>query len=121
MNRSSLLVFVSVFLFALTSCSNGDNRVKPEGLIQHEQMVDILYHMGLSEAAYRGRLHTDTLAQEKVKQRVNYNFNEHGVTKKEFEESYDYYMKEPDELVHIYNDVLALYSTKLSEVEESVD
>lgn len=113
--------FILTITLALFSCSTGAKREKPDGLIEHKQMVDILYHMGLSEAAFRGRLHTDTLATEKVKQRVNYNFSTHNVTKKQFEDSYDYYMKEPDELVGIYNEVLALYSTKLSEIEESVD
>jgi hypothetical protein len=84
-------------------------------------MIEVLYDMGLSEAAYHGRLNNDTLAEEKVTQRVLYSFEKHAITQAQFEESYDFYMKEPAVLVEIYNEVLARYSMSLAEVEEEVE
>ena len=115
--RVLALILVASLLF---SCSDEPEIVKPDNLPSKEQMIDVLYDLGLAEAAYRGRHHTDTLAEEKVRQRVMYNFSDHGVSKVQFEESYDYYMKQPEDLVEIYNEVLGRYSTRLSEVEEEV-
>ena len=108
------------FAFLFFSCGNEPKILEPENLMSKEQMVEVLYDLGLAEAAYRGRHHTDTLAEEKVRQRVMYDFTEHGVSKLQFEDSYDYYMKKPDELIEIYNEVLARYSTRIAEVEEEV-
>lgn len=116
---NKLVIFISVFF--LFSCSYEPGVNAPDNLLSKEQMIAVLYDLGLAEAAYRGRHHKDTLAEEKVRERVLYNFEEHKTTKKQFEASYDYYMKQPEMLVEIYNEVLARYSTRLSEVEEKVD
>jgi len=116
MKKLAILLLVLIFI----SCGNEPEIVKPDNLLEKEQMIEVLYDLGLAEAAYRGRHHKDTIAEEKVRQRVFYNFSEHGVSKEQFEKSYDYYMKNPEVLVEIYNEVLARYSTRLSEVEEEV-
>ena len=89
---NKLVIFISVFF--LFSCSYEPGVNAPDNLLSKEQMIAVLYDLGLAEAAYRGRHHKDTLAEEKVRERVLYNFEEHKTTKKQFEASYDYYMKQ---------------------------
>ncbi|MBD79299.1 MAG: hypothetical protein CL840_10290 [Crocinitomicaceae bacterium] len=118
MFRVSFIFLLGLVLFA---CSGEPSVKKPDDLLSQEQMVEVLYEMGLTEAAYHGRTREDTLALEKFKQRIVFNYEELGITREQFESSYDYYMHQPEELVKIYNEVLARYSTRISEVEEEID
>lgn len=116
--RNRLLVCLLGIGLAFGSCSDDLDPTPPEDLLHKDVMVTTMYEMGLIEAAYRGRLHGDTLAQQKVEQRVAQLYQSQGITKEQFENSYKFYMNDPQRLVDMYTEILALYSAQLAQVEK---
>ena len=114
-------VYFLLGVLILASCGISPKKEENiEHLVKKETMIQVFYDLSLTEAAWRARLHADTLAKEKASQRILSAMEKHGITYEDFNLTHEYYLRHPDELRDMYNEVLARYSTKISEIEEEV-
>lgn len=115
----------AILLFGLlTLFSCAEDKPEPRGghaILSHDQMVEIVYELGLVEASWRSRLHEDTAAKTNVEKRIQVTLNKYNVPLAQYDSSLHYYMENPKLLVDVYDDVLARYSTKIAETEEAVE
>ena len=105
-------------LLGMSSCGSVETTDDGFAVIPRDEMAGIIYDMNLVEAAYRGRMHNDTLAEEQMLARMTIALEKRSVTREQFLSNYEYYLDDPEEMAGIYNDALAKLSTHLSEVEE---
>jgi hypothetical protein len=116
------IAFVLTLGVLFSSCGPNPNQAfEEDNLLGHDKMVNIIYDMSLVEAAWRGRLYSDTLAEAKANQRVAHICEKHNDTLQEFNRSYEGYVEHPEKMKEILNEVLARYNTRISEIEEEVE
>lgn len=112
---NKFLVILSFFL--LFSCNPKEE--KPEDIWSEERMVEVLTEVQLTEAIVRlgyNRLsdtmyHNDTLYSSV--------FRLLGTNQDEFDKNLDYYVKHPQQLEDVYDQVITNLSTRTSELKAS--
>lgn len=102
------IVFVSTAMtFLLTSSK------LPSGIIAHDKMVEMLVDLELAKALAYNYNHTDDEAKQIFVQNVNIIYTTHGLSSEEFKENYIYYISNPQEFLHVYNDVVSKLESML--------
>ncbi len=98
---------------ALTACVDHDVK-QPEGVLSHDQMVDILVDIHLIEGARSGtQILGDT---NSIPDYYAHIYIKHGTTEQDFKTSFDWYTQHPKILKAVYEDVIVA----LSKLEEDV-
>lgn len=93
---------IAICILIATSCSSPVKR--PKDIIAPDKMVLILTDVHLTEGAKTGRqVMGDTLRVETYYQKV---FNKYGTSLAQFNKSFAYYTKHPDEMNTIYEQVV---------------
>ena len=89
------------------SCSSEEESF-PENLIKEELFINIVSEIELTEAYIKLKTaHIDSVDQEILYQNI---FEKYAVTKENFNESLVYYSSKPEQLEHIYDQVIVKLS-----------
>lgn len=85
----------------------GCNNTKETKQIPFNTMKKVMYDMMLTDVYFRQAIITDSLAAKKQLNLALYNkvFEQHGITKELFYESFDYYLAKPAELARLMDSV----------------
>lgn len=87
---------IGLMFFLIVSCGKG---VKvPSNVIQPEDMEKILFELNMAEDFVMTYIAKDTTKNRDAEIKMEYHkvFMLHGVNEQQFEESYDFYKKNPD-------------------------
>ncbi len=96
-------LILSFCILSLASCNSG---VKPDGLLSHDKMVEVLIDVHLTEGI------TSAMPVAYDSSKVLYNllekdvFLKHDVSDSVFTQSMLYYLRDPAEMEHIYSRVV---------------
>ncbi|MAX79296.1 MAG: hypothetical protein CL843_03865 [Crocinitomicaceae bacterium] len=114
-----IIAVFTVLLFS--SCGGGDERPKPENLIQKEQMIDILKEMEVVEARYQRRMfEPKSQLKELALEHYTGIFKKHGVTLENFRTSYKYYEEDPELLTEIFEEVIVELTKEQAEAQANL-
>ncbi len=92
--------FLGAILLISIGCSNPD-----EGYIEEDKFVEILTDIHLADAVVSYELGKDMDALRSVQGYYTEVFEKHGVTKEEFEKSYDHYSEDLNRMKTIFEKV----------------
>ena len=113
------LLLSQLFLFLLVSCSG--KRVKvPDDLLPEEKMAEVLVDVELLEATNNSRMIGLEDRDERMKRYYREIFEHHGITEKEFNDSYSFYEKHPEKLEEIYTSVFEKLEKMQTEEETRI-
>lgn len=101
----SSIVKILCFLVMLSSCSgSGDNLDVPDDIIPRDSMVSALFDMHLIEGAKVGQ----KVMGDTVKLNTYYTklYQKYGVTKKQYEKSFNFYSEHPETMNKMYQEVI---------------
>ncbi len=101
----SSIVKILCFIILLSSCDgSGDNLDVPKDIIPRDSMVSALVDMHLIEGAKVGqKIMGDTV---KISTYYAKMYEKYGVTKKQFEKSFQFYSEHPDAMNKMYQEVI---------------
>lgn len=109
--RTFFFLIIMIFLFG--SCNTGVGRTKkPNNLISQAVMAEVLADIHIAEASIQMENSEDDSIRQTY---VNYYyavFEKHNISKEAFVASMDYYIKNPETLQLIYDNVSEILSTK---------
>jgi hypothetical protein len=108
-----LLIIFAVAAFAFYSCTGGEDNVKiPSGVIPPDSMLNIFVDFHLVEAAIQ--LKQQQKQEPKKYSGYYYNFilKKHGITRKSWDHSLQFYSYHPKLVRSIYDKVLSELSKK---------
>ncbi len=110
-NKILLLIFIVV---ATVACDEPPIE-KPEHLIQHDKMINMMVDIHLAESAYLNRRSQDSLVRESSSADFYYSvLNEYQIPDSVFEKSFVYYASTPKKFEKMYRDVM----NKLNEMDQ---
>lgn len=99
-----------LFLFFILGCNYSEKKKPPENIIPEKQLIPILVDIHFADATL-SVLHFDKKnARYKPENYYNIVLKKHGIDRKKFDESIEYYSKNPEELDIIYDKVLNEFS-----------
>jgi hypothetical protein len=98
-------------IFVLFACRNrqsssGTEFQKPDSLISRSQMVRILTDVHLTEAALAYIRTRDKSDKDLTGDYYNAVFSKYKISRKNFESNFDYYKKDQEGFIKIYEDVI---------------
>lgn len=111
-------------LFTIYGCSDIEPKIYreiPVDLIEKEEAVAVLFELQLIQAAYKGRSHNDTLAEQTRNSRTIKLLESHNLTQTVFESSLTYYHQSPNDMEEIYGEVITRLNMKIAQLEEKID
>jgi hypothetical protein len=85
------------------SCTS---RERPEDLIEKEAMIELMVDVQIAEALYSGTYQTEEGNVLSYADVFNPVYEKHGVSRKQFEKSLEWYSKDLDEITAMYDDVI---------------
>ena len=113
------IVFFIIVVLSFSSCTSEDEKL-PEGILEEEQLVELLIEVELSQAFIKLNVaKLDSINQDVFYQNV---FEEHQVSIEQFNASLEYYAIYPEVLEDIYVRVIDRLSERQAEskkIEES--
>ena len=111
-----LLIGLSLFVFAVVSCSNDDSI--PKTVIPQKEMQTILWDLLLADRYTSQYISKDTTRQIKIENLKLYDqvFQLHKITKAQFIESFDYYLQRPDLTKVMFDSLSAGANSRRGEV-----
>jgi hypothetical protein len=83
----------------------------PSDIISKEKMAMILADIHIAENMFPGSAQKDS-AQIKIRTVYETVYKKYGITKKEFDKSLNYYLKNPDRLAEVYDQVTEILNTR---------
>lgn len=117
MKQISLLLFTCLFL-GIISCSTPEHQEELlEPVLSEEVMIDLLVDIHIAETVgkeAKRKRKKDTIYQKKdIQQRYQEVFKIHQIHPPDFQQTFDYYIKHPDQLEKVYEEVV----NKITEME----
>jgi len=94
-----------LFLSALLACNNNAEISIPDSVISKEKMAEVLLDIHLAEASMNLSLNPQSIQPKGIQLNVNI-LKKHGIDKKMFDESFQFYSENPALLNEIYQQVL---------------
>lgn len=94
-------ILIMVCLFFLLSCNRDDT---PKGIINKDQMVNVLFDMGITDA-YLNQIYVPDSLQRQAHTRYNYVFKKNNIDSAKFTKSLKYYSLRTTELNEIFSKV----------------
>jgi len=94
-------ILIVVCLFFLLSCNRDDT---PKGIINKDQMVNVLFDMGITDA-YLNQIYVPDSLQRQAHTRYNYVFKKNNIDSAKFTKSLKYYSLRTTELNEIFSKV----------------
>ncbi len=119
-----LLLIAFVGSFTLFGCDDIEPKIYreiPANLIEKVKMVNVLYDLQLTQSAYKGRSHNDTIAEQTRNYRTIKLLESHNISQPEFESSLEYYHQSPNDMEDIYREVITKLNLKIAQLEEKID
>ena len=113
--NKSLLFLLPVFIL-MVSCSSNKNKATPENLLSKENMVSVMMDIQLADATINLSNYGQGNYPNDKQKLLTAIYAQHKVTKKQFEESFSYYVEHPEEFQKIYDDVISGLSKKQAEM-----
>lgn len=111
------LIFIA-FLIVFSSC-NPNEKGFPNGVIEEEQMVEILTEVELTQAFVKLKMaEMDSINQEALYQNI---FERYNVSQEKFNQSLKHYVTYPEILEDIYSRVIVRLSERQAETERVVE
>jgi hypothetical protein len=111
------LIFTLLFI-GLNACVDHEVEL-PDGMLSHQEMVDILVDIHVVEGARSGTLILgDTNSIPDYYSRI---YLKHNTTERDFKSSFDWYTHHPEKLKLVYEDVIVALSKLEEEVKEKGD
>lgn len=97
-----------LMLVFMSACSTNPmlGTKKPSDLISTEKMVRLLIDLNLIEADLQMKYSHISFYNETMKKSGDLILKKHGFTRKQFEESFDYYASRQEEMIALNNQVL---------------
>jgi hypothetical protein len=99
---------VGLMLVFMTACSTNPmlGTKKPSDLISSDKMVRLLIDLNLIEADLQMKYSHISFYNETMKKSGDLILKKHGFTRKQFEESFDYYASRQEEMIALNNQIL---------------
>ena len=113
--------FVLVLFFCSCSDSIEKEQNKPSDLIPKDKMAIILKDLMLIESHFQIKYAVLPRYKEGLLVSADSLFVSHGVNSKQFEKSYDYYLKQNGELHDIYRQILDTLNVEYTRVNAQKD
>ena len=104
LNGKRLFFLVLLAVLFCGSCQTSDGEDVPPPLNQ-EQFIPVLLDMQILEATYKQRVVQRANKDSLMSHNYAFIFNKHGITRDQFEESYNYWTKRPEEMRLIYEEI----------------
>ncbi|MGB0423681.1 MAG: DUF4296 domain-containing protein [Flavobacteriales bacterium] len=116
-------ILLCFFAFAMASCQEPVEEVSTDLglLIPRDQFVQVLTETQLLETARKQKMIKGDDPIAAVTEQYRLIFEEHGVSQEEFEATYKYYYSKPDEMVVLYDEVIAEIAKRESELSPGAD
>ncbi|MDB5256529.1 MAG: hypothetical protein JWM14_1224 [Chitinophagaceae bacterium] len=111
MKSLSLLL---LFVLGLTAC-NSKEESRPAAVIPREKMVSIMADIHMAEGIISAREYTKDSSLLLFSELENQLLAKHGVTQKEFKDSYNWYTSHVDEYKQLYTIVVDTLNVRTSE------
>ena len=105
----------SVFLLVM-SCSSKKEKDAPDNLLGKENMVKVMMDIQVADAAINLSNYGQGNYPNDKKKLFAEIYAKHKITRKQFEESFSYYVDHPDEFEKIYDDVIEGLSKRQAEM-----
>lgn len=110
MTINKIFRFYPIIFLLLLGCNYSEKKKLPENIIPEKQLIPILVDIHFADATL-SVLHFDKKnARYKPENYYNIVLKKHGIDRKKFDESIEYYSKNPEELDIIYDKVLNEFS-----------
>ena len=107
------LVFSIILLCILGSCNTSVIRTpKPKNLLSQSEMAEVLADIHIAEANIQMANSEDDSIRQTYTNYYNAVFEKHHITRETFIQSIGYYIKNPELLQNIYDNVTEILSTK---------
>ncbi len=118
---NSILFLVLILL--LPSCyeRHFEGSPKPEKLLSHEQMIEILTDIQLEEARVVAQRDKDKAYNNTATQYKEDIVKKYGISVEEFVENLNYYQDQDETLIDIYDEVLANLSRMQEDVKRQLE
>ncbi len=113
MIQKTVLIFVCLLLFA---CSNEKKVDIPSNVLSKQKMAEVMLDVHLLEAAMSLNTYNTDMATSKNPAPPFDVFAKYKITKKQYNESFDFYTRHPDLLKDVYQLVLENLSKMQAEV-----
>lgn len=94
--------FLAILLITVLACTEETSRPVPENLIPKDKMILLVVDLQTLESHYQRTYGRPDLYADALDSSSYYVFNNHGVTKDQFEKSLDFYSWSSDTLYSIY-------------------
>lgn len=105
--------FLIILIFLSGSCDTGILRTKkPKNLISQGIMAEVLADIHIAEASIQIENSEDDSIRQTYTNYYYAVFEKHNISKEAFVESMEYYIKNPEKLQLIYDNVTEILSTK---------
>ena len=97
------------FAFVILGCQEASNEsvVNPSLIIQRDSFVQVLTEIQLLETARKQKMVKGKDPLKALTQQYKLIYDKFDVTQEQFEITHSYYYKQPEEMVKLYDDVIA--------------
>lgn len=110
---TTLLLTTLVLAAFLSACKHKGQTPIPSGILQNDQMVQVITDIHLAEAKRDLLMTPDSLVRAPIN--VQKIFDEHHVAKSQYEQSLKFYVEHPELMNKVYDDVLNGLNKKQAE------
>ena len=111
--KARYFFFLIILIFLLGSCNTSVIRTpKPKNLISQSEMAEVLADVHIAEANIQMANSEDDSLHQTYTNYYNAVFEKHHISREAFIQSMGYYIKNPELLQNIYDNVTEILSTK---------
>ncbi len=107
MKYNYILLIIALFFF--TQCDNSDK----EGIVEQDKFVDLLVDIHVADALMSNKGFYDGNLKDSTKSYYNYVLKKHRVSRASFDKSMEYYSKDAESYLQIYDKVIAIISKQI--------
>ncbi len=108
------LLGIGLIIFSTVSCSSHLNNDYPEKTIGKKEFIDIIVDVQILESHYNNLFQRPNVYANALDSATYFVFEDHEITKVEFENNLKAYASSPDSLYQIYESVLDTINNRKS-------
>jgi hypothetical protein len=90
----------------MAACGSTQQDSKPKDLLSDEVFIAVLTDVQLLEATYKQKILREEDPNAVMPGYYKQVFDKHGVSQDDFEDTFSWWMKRPEEMLEVYNEVI---------------
>ena len=111
----------AILSLGLIACSGElEERPKPADLISQSDLIPLLIEVQMVESHYQRLYSRPDVFKEAFDSATNIVFEDHDISRSQFEGSYDYYSQDPNEMFSLYEATLDTLNMRISDRQQQV-